>query len=187
MQLNSEVGEYELRRRHASARALWEQVPRDLYRRQASSKLDDACGNWAGGSLILLGSTGSGKTASMSRLARRLCGRAVKLGGKSADLVSSSVWLRADDLTGFGGQTDDEFARRMLFRAERCRLLFLDDLATGSKTLHRVLQKRYDRKLPTIVTSGALTTREFVERIGGQAPMRWLMEAGKQPGKVVTA
>lgn len=176
----------ERRERGELVRATWERVPRGAHRHGTRPAYLAAIDAWMPGQpLVLLGPTGAGKTTAVARLVARLCREARDVGGEALALARSTLWVRADELTVAGGADRDAGATKLLLRAQQCRLLVLDDLASPSKTLLRILQLRYDARRATIVTAGVRTTAEFAAAIGGQAPVRWILEGGTSPGKVV--
>ena len=169
-----------------AAQRLWRQVPGQLLRMPVAQPLGEAQESWQGTSLVLCGSTEKGKTAAAVKLAGRLCSDAKNFGGEHADLAARAMWIRADDLTRLGrAENDDDIAR--LRKAANCPLLFLDDFAEQSKTLNLVLQKRYDRHVPTVMTSGATSIEQLARWLGGTAQLRWILEATRPRGRVVVA
>lgn len=178
----------ERRERAALVRSTWERVPVGAHQRAARPEFVRAVDTWQPGQpLVLLGPTGSGKTAAAAQLVARLCRDAKGRGGDALVLARSTLWVRADELTAAGGAERDTSATKLLLRAQQCRLLVLDDLATSSKTLLRILQFRYDAKRASVVTSGVRSAAEFASAIGGQAPVRWILDGGIHPGKVAVA
>jgi hypothetical protein len=168
--------------------ATWERVPRGMHKFSTSPKFERAIAEWQPGTpMVLLGPTGAGKTSAVARLVALLCRNAADQGGDVFALARSIFWVRADELTSAGGAERDESASKLMLRSEMCRLLVLDDVASSSKTLLRILQRRYDGRREVIVTAGARNAVELATTLGGHAPLRWILEGGKQPGKVVIA
>ncbi|MBK9496868.1 MAG: ATP-binding protein [Xanthomonadales bacterium] len=157
---------------------VWAHVPKHLIGRTMNdgfrpllTKFD-----WTS-SFVLLGPTGSGKSTACVHLVAELLKRGKVNGGKDYEFARSIFWTRADVITKAGGSDEDE-AAKLLHRAEWSRLMILDDIATPSKTLLGVIQQRYDRGRPMIVTSGALNPKGFSELVGGEAVTRWILECG---------
>lgn len=166
--------------------AAWNRVPvkfRRFVKRQLPTSHAVVIEQWRPGeSLGLLGPTRSLKTTSLAHLVARLCREA--LGDALVRrLILGFYWVRADDIIAAGGRRDDLAAERLIDRATTAPLLVLDDIASCSKTLHRVLQLRYDKDRQILFTSGALNDADLMERIGGEAPFRWIMQAGERGGQ----
>lgn len=105
-------------------------------------------------SALLLGPTGVGKTSGAKWL----------LAGRKHELIKCDDLSKADREHPLGNGSP-----RLVDRAKSAKLLILDDVGTdlqhGVATLQSVLDHRYDKKLPTIVTTG-LTLSELRNHIG---------------------
>lgn len=158
---------------------VWDKIPKHLVGQPIAPCYAKLVTNFEwGSSRILLGETGAGKSTACVHLVRELLRRGKANGGKDFDLARSIFWTRADAITRAGG-SDDEESVKLIHRAEYARLVILDDLATTSKTLLGVIQQRYDRGLPIVATSGAMSYSLFTELVGGDAVKRWILECGK--------
>jgi hypothetical protein len=134
---------------------------------------------WGGGNLLLLGSTGLGKSTAAAILFRWLLQEGVRLAGKAWSSARFMAWFGAADLLAasrehpFGkGEAPD------CQRACRASLLVLDDAGwdrdPGPCSL--VLDERYRCGLPTVITSGK-TEPELVAHYGA-AVVRRMTETG---------
>jgi hypothetical protein len=158
---------------------VWDHIPKHLIGQPLNLRYAPLVSrfDW-GSSWILLGETGAGKSTACVHLVRELLRRGKVNGGKDFELAKSIFWARSDAITKAGGSDENE-AGKLLHRAEWAKLMILDDLATPSKTLLGVIQQRYDRGLPIVATSGAMTRGQLTELVGGDAVKRWLLECGK--------
>lgn len=178
----------EVERRRKLKELVWDRIPKRLIEqpiREEFRSLVDSF-DW-GVSWILLGHTGSGKSTACVHLVRELLRRGVTHGGKDFDAAKGIFWTRADEITAAGAEKTDE-ATKLIHRAQHSKLMILDDVSEAQKTLLRVIQQRYDRGKPVIVTSGALSAKELSEKVGGDAVVRWLLECGgARKGVILTA
>jgi DNA replication protein DnaC len=138
------------------------------------------------GSLLMMGPTDLGKTSAAGILFRRLLGEGVQQGGDAWELARSMRWYAATDL---------ELCRREhalgrgdapeVIAACHARLLFIDDAGwdRDPKTIADVLNARYERKWPTIVTTHK--TRVELGAHYGAALVRRLLDAGGLKSTVV--
>jgi DNA replication protein DnaC len=158
---------------------------RDERRKVIHPKLLAAIDAWDGkSSLVVLGPTGAGKTTGMVELVITLATR------QAWPLCPVPLFAKARDLTQAwrGSKLGAEVDPECVDAAKSARLLLLDDLGQEPNDPQRVLwaiaDARYDRRTPTIVTSGlrvdGLTTRYE------DAFLRRFEEAcGKDSGRVV--
>jgi ABC-type iron transport system FetAB ATPase subunit len=112
-------------------------------------------------SAILLGPSGCGKTTA----ARFLC------------LGRTATWAKGDALSSCEREHSLGAGEpRMVSEAIRAPMLVLDDLRAGQdlSALWRILDRRYDRSVPTIATTG-LTQAGLLEHLG-PAGLRRLTE-----------
>ncbi len=175
----------EAARRRRLKELVWDRVPNRLREHPLRDEFRPLVESFEWGvSWVLLGPTGSGKSSACVHLIRELLRRGVANGAKDFEAAKSIFWTRADAVTAAGGEKTDE-ASKLLHRAEYSNLMILDDLAEASKTLLRVVQKRYDAGKPLIVTSGALDGRDLREMVGGDAVVRWLLECGRKRKGVI--
>jgi len=131
-------------------------------------------------SVIIYGESGMGKSA----LAVRLLQSLLTWGSKSdrnEHMAASTAWVRASEII-LAGKRDNSDDAEFLHRVMTVRHLFLDDMSRSSETLNRVLEARYDRKLAIVGTCGMRGRGELERRIGGQAPVRWILDSGKDGG-----
>jgi hypothetical protein len=181
------ANEFARDRRRELVAPTWREVPRHQLHWRMAPEFLAAVDAWsADRSLVLLGVTGTGKTSAAVRLVARLCKLAVDQGGDHLARARSLCWVDADDLTDAGGSREDD-AREVIRRATEARVLVLDDVAEGSKTLRRVLRGRLRRRVPTLLTSGMTTTAQLARAIGGEAVLRHVLDATGTPGRVIVA
>src|SRR5262245_3175496 len=144
--------------------AAWRRVPElfrdpinDLLSRIKSPKLRQKVSSAQTISAVLLGPSGCGKSVAAAVLVRRALAEYVQSGGKLFAQAVDLEWIQAADLSMAERRHPlGEGEPVTLQRASTCGLLVLDDVgheADGS-ALFPVLDERYTRKLPTIVTSG---------------------------------
>lgn len=158
--------EHHQEQRLQSARQALDPVPRvaadvergglaDTEARTAAKKFREAKGAWC---LLLLGGIGSGKTTAAGELAWAF--------GLEEKRVA---WIRASEsarLSGFGAEALERFEH---WRS--AKLVVLDDLGTEAMTptwqqaLDDLLDDRYQRMAPTVITSN-LTPEGFKQRYG---------------------
>lgn len=150
--------------------------------------------SWSGPNLLILGPTRVGKTSGAALLVRLLLERAAAAsaafspavrrlwgGCKSEfDLADLIRWQSCRDLT----TTVREFplgqgTPETIQRCQHARLLVLDDVGTTDDrgALERILNARYERRWPTITTSG-LTSTELVRTLGDALVRRMSERAG---------
>ncbi len=156
--------------------------------------------HWNGPNLLILGPTRVGKTSGAALLVRLLLERAAastdafspavrRLWGgckSDFDLADLIRWQSCRDLT----TTVREFplgqgTPETIQRCQHARLLVLDDIGTTDDrgALERILNARYERRWPTITTSG-LASGELV-RIFGDAMVRRMSERAGLSGLIV--
>jgi hypothetical protein len=173
--------------------------PLEELRGRAPSKLLPIADGWVWGgpNLLVLGPTRVGKTSGVALLVRLLLERSARStecfspaarklwGGCASQLQLADLirWQSCRDLTSAVreyplGQGTPETIQR----CSHARLLVLDDVgATDDKgALERILNVRYERRWPTITTSG-LTSRELVAAFG-ESLVRRMSERAGQPG-----
>jgi hypothetical protein len=178
------------------------QVPTGELRSRSPAKLLPLADgwDWDGPNLLVLGPTRVGKTSGVALLVRLLMERSARAsnrfspaqrklwGGCSTpfDLADLIRWQSCRDLTSAVrefplGQGTPETIQR----CAHARLLVLDDVGGSDDrgALERILNARYERRWPTIVTSG-LTSRELVAAFG-EALVRRMGERAGQPGIIV--
>jgi hypothetical protein len=174
-------------------------TPRQLLGRVGSGLIRRAVEGWSwtpnptsgrrSGTLLIMGPSRAGKSAAAAWLYRRLVAEGVTKGGDGWLLAHRLNWAAASDLESadrehglgkgpFPGFTDAAYAS----------LLFLDDAGWDKdpRVVSEVLACRYERALPTIITTGR--NREQLEAHYGPAVVRRMLESGG-PGvaKIVDA
>lgn len=141
---------------------------------------------WGAGSLLLLGPTRCGKSTVAAHMYRRLLAEAVRAGGAAWTGAHGMAWFGAEELFAAGrahplgkGDVPETVA------AERATLLFLDDAGwdRDPAPVSAVLNARYERQAPTVITSGK-TPDELTAHYGA-AVVRRMVESGGKPAKVV--
>jgi len=143
---------------------------------------------WGDANLLMLGSTGAGKTTAAAYLLRRLCAFGVDQGGEALELAKLIRWQSCRELTNTVREYPlGEGMPETIMRCQNARLLILDDLGAGDDkgALERVLNVRYERGWATITTSG-LQYRELVTALGEHLVRRLVETHGKQ-GRVLQA
>lgn len=147
----------------------------------AGQQLLKAASAWrpGAGNLLLLGPTGVGKSTVAAVLFRRLLGAGIREGGAAFRLAESLHWYSAESLS---------LARRLhplgqgeppdVMSAMHGQFLVLDDLGWDRdvQAVSDVLAVRYERGLPTVITSGK-TPGELTAQYGA-AVVRRVREAG---------
>lgn len=149
---------------------------------------------WDGPNLLILGPTRVGKTSGAALLVRQLLERSVAStdafslavrrlwgGCKSEyDLADLIRWQSCRELT----TTVREFplgqgTPETIQRCQHARLLVLDDIGSTDDrgALERILNARYERRWPTVTTSG-LTSGELVRTFGDALVRRMSERAG---------
>lgn len=201
----AESGVADRRRR---LRHVLEQLPSNVHgsqaelRSRAPAKLVEIVDrwDWSGPNLLVLGPTRIGKTSGVALLVRLLLERAATgqgefspaerrlWGGCKAqhELADLIRWQSCRELTN----TVREFplgqgAPETIQRCQHARLLVLEDVGGSDDkgALERILNARYERRWPTITTSG-LTSGELV-RAFGDALVRRMSERAGLPGLIV--
>lgn len=181
------LDEHDIRVRKGQLARTWEIVPRHQLHWRSHEKFTKAICEWRGDrSLVLAGRMGTGKTSACVKLVALLCRRALEHGGDALALASSVYWVDADTLSA-AGTAETAADREVLRRAMEARILVLDDVATSSKTLKRVLRERLRRGLPTVLTSGAESVEDIATALGGKAVLRHVIEATGVAGDIVLA
>lgn len=132
---------------------------------------------WGSGNLLLLGSTGKGKTTAAGILFRRLLRDAWMKGGEPWARVQSMRWVRAQ-------QFEREVRAHPLGKGEcemyreavNAKLLFLDELGweTDHKLIAGLIAARYDQPNPTVITSNWAVDR--LRRVYGDAVVRRMVQ-----------
>jgi DNA replication protein DnaC len=121
------------------------------------------------GSAVLLGPSGSGKTLAAVGLAHRLVAAVKKAPTEQAVfLVSISRWMTAHSLARARRQYSlGDGEAPAIAEAMDAPLLIIDELGfePATEVLFEVVDARYAKRWPTIVTSGK-TQVEFTERYG---------------------
>lgn len=161
----------------------WCRVDSAEFAARVEERLRRVAAQWqpARGSLLLLAPSGAGKTSCLVALAHRMASEAsATLEPEKVDFVARTSWTSALDLTramrayrlGSGGEPE------LVEEAVGATLLMLDELGPEqlNPVVFDVIQRRYERALPTLVTSG-LTRDEFCARYG-DALFRRLTERG---------
>jgi hypothetical protein len=156
--------------------------------------------DWESGNLLVLGPTRVGKTSGVALLVRLLMQRAAGSTGKfdtktrkfwggcsdRVELAELIRWQSCRDLTtALREYPLGQGAPEAIQRCQHARLLVLDDVGAGDDkaTLERILNDRYERRWPTITTSG-LTSRELVTTFG-EALVRRMGERAGKAGQIV--
>jgi hypothetical protein len=166
-------------RRQVLREVVWDHIPNRLREHPLREEFKPLVNSFELGlSWVLLGPTGSGKSTACVHLVRELLRRGVENGGSDFELAKGIFWTRADAITAAGADKGDQ-AWKLLHRAQHSKLMVLDDIAETSKTLLRVIQQRYDAGRALVVTSGALDANDLRDRVGGDAPVRWMLECGQ--------
>lgn len=150
--------------------------------------------SWDGPNLLILGPTRVGKTSGAALLVRQLLERAAASTGAFSqaarrlwggckseyDLADLIRWQSCRDLT----TTVREFplgqgTPETIQRCQHARLLVLDDIGVTDDrgALERILNARYERRWPTVTTSG-LTSAELVRTFGDALVRRMSERAG---------
>jgi hypothetical protein len=155
-----------------------------VYRKTAAVEV--ACTWEMKGFLVLSGISGVGKSfgaasATKRFLAGRISNRLDRATWKAAEQVGKNVmWCSADDISG---------DRVVALKARDRLLLVIDDLGSegasfeGQNAIRDVISKRYDSKLPTVITTG-LTMLDIRNKYGRYIVER-LLEDVRHGGKIV--
>jgi predicted HAD superfamily Cof-like phosphohydrolase len=141
--------------------------------------------NWDSGSVLLCGPTRIGKTHAAGVLVRRILSVGVRMGAEAWEKAKRIDWAHASDLANARKRHplgEDEAPE--LERASIASLLVLDDLGWDIEPapICDVLNKRYERGVPTIVTSGLDPARVF-ERYS-EAVARRIFDSGGTKGRI---
>lgn len=156
--------------------------------------------HWDSGNLLVLGPTRAGKTSGVALLVRLVMQRAAGSSAKFAaaerrfwggcpdqlGLAELIRWQSCRDLTTAVREFPlGQGAPEAVQRCQHARLLVLDDVGAGDDkpTIERILNARYERRWPTITTSG-LNSRELVTTFGEALVRRMAERAGKS-GQIV--
>lgn len=156
----------------------------DLAARVPARPLLDAALAWGtrrerSGSLVLMGPSRTGKSTAAAVLFRRIVSMGVRQGGDLWARASHIAWFAASDLEaaskehGYGkGEAP------ALYEASHASVLFLDDAGwdANPRPVSEVLGTRYERGLPTIVTTGK-DKAELQAHYSG-AVVRRILESG---------
>ncbi len=156
--------------------------------------------NWDAGNLLVLGPTRIGKTSGIALLVRLAMQRAAGSTYKF-DPTESRFWGGCQDHMGLAELIRWQSCRDLttavrefplgqgapeaIQRCQHARLLVLDDVGAGDDkpTIERILNTRYERRWPTITTSG-LNSRELVTTFG-EALVRRMAERSGKPGQII--
>lgn len=177
------MGEDYVLRKEVLTRIVWEQVPKHLAKHEPKPGFKPLVDNYRPEtSHILIGETGAGKSTACVHIVRNLLKKAAVEGGRDFWFARRIYWTRADKVTTAGGSDGDS---EIIRRSETASLLILDDYSVPSKTLLGVLQERFDRQRPLIVTSGAVDMTQLADKLGGAAVVRWILQTGKQDGNQI--
>lgn len=155
--------------------------PKALLARLGNGELRRAACSWypEHGNLLLLGMTDRGKSTTAAYCFRKVLGRGVQLGGKAWRMARCMHWFNAKDLerARLEHPLGKDEAPEIL-DAIHASVLVLDDAGwdRDPTAVSAVLAERYERALPTIVTS-ALGKVELAKHYGG-AVARRMSEAG---------
>lgn len=138
----------------------------------------DAVNAWSGESLLFTGPTGSGKTAAALAILYRFA-ESRRFGYAWIDGMDLARSMRLWPL----GEGEPPIVKE----CSVADVLVIDDPDWGNddETTRTVLNRRYERKLPTILTSGN-SMKQLVQRYG-DAVMRRALESGKKQGRVISA
>lgn len=178
--------------RQAEAQRLLDRLPlilRHAKRAELEGRVNDQrllvavrAWHWGAGNLLLLGDSDSGKSVAAGILYRSLLARAVVSGGNDWDRVQSMYWFGAERLDGArrthgAGRGDAP----EIIDACNARLLFLDDAGwdESPRAVSEVLDVRYDRGWPTVITSGK-TAVELYKHYGDAVARRMVDAGGKR-------
>jgi DNA replication protein DnaC len=133
--------------------------------------------NWGGGNLLLLGSTGKGKSTAAGILFRRLLRDAWYGGGDPWVRAQGMRWVRAQQLEREVrahplGKGECDMYRDAVY----AKLLFLDEVGWEGdhKLIAGLLAARYDLPNPTIITSNWGVGR--LRRVYGDAVARRMIQ-----------
>jgi len=164
--------------------------PASELKARCNGRLYDAAMGWTpeDHSLALIGPTKAGKTTAAGLLFRKQVAAGAKAGGELWYWAQRFHWAHASRLaTARKRHPLGRDEAPIVLEAMGATVLVLDDLgwdrATGDDTaIEDVLNERYERELPTIITSG-LTQKQILDRYG-EAVFRKAFEGGGR-GKIV--
>lgn len=142
--------------------------------------------HWGDGNLVLMGATSVGKTSGAVHLVRRLCHEGAILGGDAFERAQLIRWQSCRELSELVRETKlGTGAPQEITRCQNARLLVLNDIGIDDdkRSLERVLDARYERKWPTITTTG-LSAKQLAEAFG-DALTRRVFECGPDRGRFV--
>lgn len=158
----------ELTVRNALSRIAWAWTDdRDVYERAVGVPNLRAIGErWTPerGSLLVLGTTGSGKSASVARALRRL----VRAAASESDSVLGVMWTSAADLAHARRRHRIGSGEAPLIEAAiEAPILVVDELGVepASEAIFELYDARYRRAVPTLTTSG-MSREQLVARYG---------------------
>ncbi|MEU6029708.1 ATP-binding protein [Streptomyces tauricus] len=123
-----------------------------------------------GGSLLIVGPTGTGKTHQAYGAIRTLLHRGVRLRWEATTSADLHARLRPSSRTGHDSE-------RELQALARCPLLLLDDLGAAKASewteelTYRLINHRYEHLLPTLITTN-LPTAELRTTLGDRVASR---------------
>lgn len=183
----------EREQRKAAARRILERLPAFVRDKRLSQWIRDdrlgesaAAWRWGGPSMIFLGKTGIGKSSAAAALMVRLLVQGWREGERAWEAAQWLQWFSAEDLgrarrehpLGRGDAPE-------LYEAEGASLLVIDDAGWDREPdcVSSVLAKRYERGLPTIVTSGKTLTELSAHY--GAAVVRRVVDSGGRRAKLV--
>ncbi len=136
--------------------------------------------------MLLLGKTGKGKTAAAVALVRRLCSEGAQSGGQRFYLANRIMWQSCRELSEMAREyTLGKGIPEYVTNCQYAGLLILNDLGAKDHvlTLERVLDYRYEKGLPVIVTSG-MNSQALKDNFD-EALLRRLTECKGKPAVVV--
>jgi DNA replication protein DnaC len=158
----------------------------DLVQRMRGAELFKAVDRWewGNGNLVLMGSTGLGKTSAAGYLVRKLIGAGIAHGGEVYERSLLIRWQDASELVAVRREYALGDTPEPVLRCQRARLLILDDLKVVQQAelepIDRVLSFRYNAGYPTITTTGVSSVELL--RVYGDAVCRRLLECQGRKG-----
>jgi DNA replication protein DnaC len=144
--------------------------------------------DWGDPNLLLIGTTGTGKTTAAAYLLRRLCAYGIEHGGEALEMARLTRWQSCRELSAVVREYPlGQGAPDTILRCQNARLLILDDLGASDErtALERVMDARYERGWPTITTTG-LAYRELSHALGEHL-VRRLVDCRGRTGRVLQA
>lgn len=141
------------------ARTMLREAPRELHLYARDTEHEEKCRAWQWGNagMVLSGATGTGKSAAMVRLMRRILSAGVKGDAPTWDRARRVMWVSAFDLGASAKRSALGAIPEAVERARNASLLLLDELGredVADATIAEVLDARYAGALPTIATTG---------------------------------